>query len=324
MNSALRALTALASLFVVTAAASLSAAAAAPASQEQLLEVLTSRAPLSQKWVAAYDLARIGTGEAVPKLATLLPDDQLSDLARYAIEAIPDPAVDSALRQALGKLDGRLLAGVITSIGARRDAASVETLSKLLSRPDSAVVSAAVAALGNIGTPPAAKALEAAFVIGQESHFPAVYSAILKCADAQRIHGSRPEAIETYHWIRASKAPPQIQAGAIYGLVLSGETEALQALAAELHSEDTTILGLVQRDLLGPDVTEVLVAELPRLPYPAPDPGGSGSEPARCCRSPGVDSCCPLRRKIRSLGRHPGDDRQPRVCASPERVGGRR
>lgn len=256
----------LASLLVVTAAASLSPAATVPASQEQLLEVLTSSGPLSQKWVAAHDLARLGTGEAVPKLAALLPDHQLSDLARYALEAIPDPAVDSALRQALGKLDGRLLDGVITSIGARRDTAAVEPLSKLLSHQDPAVVSAAVAALGNIGTLPTAKALEAAFASGQESHFPAIYSSILQCADALRIHGSRPEAIETYHWIRASKAPPQLQAGAIRGLVLAGETGALQALAAELHSEDTTILGLVQRGLPGPGVTEVLAAELPRLP----------------------------------------------------------
>src|ERR1035441_7124000 len=140
----------LASLFVVTAATSLSPAAAATASQEQLLEVLTSSGPLSQKWVAAHDLARLGTREAVPKLAALLPDDQHSDWARYALEAIPDSAVDSALRQALGKLDGRLLAGVITSIGARRDTAAVEPLSKLLSRQDPSVVSAAVAALGNI------------------------------------------------------------------------------------------------------------------------------------------------------------------------------
>ena len=94
-----------------------------PGSQEQLLATLTSEAPLAEKWVAVHQLARVGTREAVPRLAALLPDDQLTDLARYALEAIPDPSVDAALREALGKLDGRPLAGVITSIGARRDAA---------------------------------------------------------------------------------------------------------------------------------------------------------------------------------------------------------
>jgi sugar phosphate isomerase/epimerase/HEAT repeat protein len=174
--------------------------------------------------------------------------------------------VDTALREALGKLDGRLLAGVITSIGARHDAAAVEPLSKLLSRSDPAVVSATVAALGNIGTLPAVTALEAAFANGQEKLFPAMYSAILQCADALRMRGSRPEAIETYNWVRASKASPQLRAAAICGLVLAGEPKALKALAAELHAEDTTIFGFVQRDLPSTGVTEVLATELPKLP----------------------------------------------------------
>ena len=263
-----RPLPSLASLFIAIAFPFLThmSAGAAQVSQEQLLAVLTSNAPLTQKWVAAHELARVGTREAVPKLSALLPDEQLSDLARYALEPIPDPAVDTALREALGNLDGRLLAGAITSIGARRDAAAVEPLSKLLSRPDPVVVSAAVAALGNIGTMPAAKALEASFASGRENLFPAIYSALLQCADTLRVHGSRPEAIATYNWIAASKAPPQLRAGAIRGLVLAGETDALKALAAELHAEDTTILGFVQRDLPDPGVTEVLAAELPKLP----------------------------------------------------------
>src|ERR1035438_285231 len=78
MHSALR------TLAVITVASLLHInAGAAQAAQEQLLAVLTSNAPLNQKWVAAHDLARLGTGEAVPKLAALLPDDRLSDLARY-------------------------------------------------------------------------------------------------------------------------------------------------------------------------------------------------------------------------------------------------
>src|ERR1035438_5213671 len=82
MHSALR------TLAVITVASLLHInAGAAQASQEQLLAVLTSNAPLNQKWVAAQDLARLGTGEAVPKLAALLPDDQLSDLARYTLRS---------------------------------------------------------------------------------------------------------------------------------------------------------------------------------------------------------------------------------------------
>jgi sugar phosphate isomerase/epimerase len=221
---------------------------------------------MAEKWVAAHELARLGTREAVPRLAALLPDNRFTDLARYALETLPDPSADDALREALGKLDGRPLAGLITSIGARRDALAVEPLTRFLSRPDPAIVSAAVAALGNIGTAPAAKALEAALANAQPSVRPAVCSSIVQCADALRVHGDRAAAIEIYNWIRTSKAPPQLGAAAIRGLILAGEGNALQHLAAELHVEDTAILGAVQRDLPGLEVSEVLAAELPNLP----------------------------------------------------------
>ena len=47
-------------------------------------------------------------------------------MARYALETIPDPSVDDALRDALGKLKGRPLLGVIGSLGVRRDAKAVD------------------------------------------------------------------------------------------------------------------------------------------------------------------------------------------------------
>ena len=63
----------------------------------------------------------VGTKEAVPVLAALLADEKLAHMARYALEPIPDPAVDEAFRAALGNLKGRRLVGVICSIGVRRD-----------------------------------------------------------------------------------------------------------------------------------------------------------------------------------------------------------
>ena len=244
------------------------AAAFAQDSQERLLATLASDAPLAEKWVAVRQLARVGTREAVPKLAALLPDEHLNYLARYALEAIPDPSVDEALREALGKLDGRQLAGVITSIGTRRDALAVEALSKFLSRSDAALVSATIAALGNIGTVPAAKALEGAFANGQPSIKPAICASILQCAEALRVHGNRAEAIEIYNWLRASKASPELDAAAVHGLLLAGADDASKILAAELHAENTAILGPLQRDLPGLEVSEVIAAELPKLPAP--------------------------------------------------------
>ena len=57
-------------------------------------------------------LAMVGTKDAVPALAALLPDPQFSHYARFGLVPIPDPSVDDALRGALKTLKGKLLVGV--------------------------------------------------------------------------------------------------------------------------------------------------------------------------------------------------------------------
>lgn len=126
-----------------------------PATKEnvdKLIAVIKSDAPQKEKVDACRQLSVIGTKDAVEPLAALLTDEKLSDMARYGLEPIPDPAVDDALRNALGELKGRLLAGVITSIGVRRDTKAVEALSKLLQDQDSIVVQAAAHALAQLVT----------------------------------------------------------------------------------------------------------------------------------------------------------------------------
>ncbi len=54
----------------------------------------------------------------------LLADKELTSWARIALEAIPGPAADEALREAMGDVEGRTLIGVINSIGVRGDAGS--------------------------------------------------------------------------------------------------------------------------------------------------------------------------------------------------------
>ncbi len=109
-----------------------------PASGDEaaLLSVLQSDAPIFEKAKACQQLSVTGTKNAVPVLAKLLADDQLSHYARYALEPIPDPSVDEALRASLAQVQGGLLVGVVNSIGMRRDAGAIEALTKLLSNQD--------------------------------------------------------------------------------------------------------------------------------------------------------------------------------------------
>ena len=77
-------------------------------------------------------LAIHGSSAAVAELAKLLPDEQLSSWSRIALEAIPGIESDDALRNAAKSLEGRLLIGMINSIGVRRDAKSVQLLTNAI------------------------------------------------------------------------------------------------------------------------------------------------------------------------------------------------
>ena len=70
--------------------------------ETELLAVLRSDAPARRKRSPARNWRSTGSSEAVPDLAKLLPDPQLSSWARIALEAIPGAAADEALREASG------------------------------------------------------------------------------------------------------------------------------------------------------------------------------------------------------------------------------
>jgi HEAT repeat protein len=186
-----------------------------PAGAEaKLIAVLKSDAPQKAKADACRELARVGTRDAVAPLAALLGDEKLSHMARYGLEPIPDPAVDAALRDALGKLKGRLLVGVIGSLGVRRDHHAVAPLTKYLQDSDPEVVQASARALGRIGTIEASKALETALSKTSEANRLACYEGLFRCADTLRSQGQRDQARAIYEELRAEKAPPQVRAGA--------------------------------------------------------------------------------------------------------------
>ena len=96
------------------------------ASTKKLIAVLQSDAPLFEKARACQQLGEIGTPEAVPVLAGLLTDPKLSAYARSGLEGIPDPSAAAALRDAMQKMKGPLLAGVVNSLGVLRDPQAVD------------------------------------------------------------------------------------------------------------------------------------------------------------------------------------------------------
>jgi HEAT repeat protein len=182
--------------------------------ESELLAVLKSSSAEKDKADVCLELARIGTKESVAPLAALLGDEKLAHMARYALEPNPDRSVDDALRDALDKLQGRLLVGVIGSIGVRRDERAAGALSQRLKDNDASVVQAAARALGNLGTGEAIKALEDGLAATPAGNQQAFYEGLLRCGESLSARGQPAAALVIYDRLDQPQAPKQVRDGA--------------------------------------------------------------------------------------------------------------
>ncbi len=241
------------------------------AEQEQvLIAVLESAdAPRADKAITCKRLAVFGSKEAVPALASLLADKELASWARIALEAIPGEEADAALRDAMGKLEGRLLIGTINSIGVRADAAAVDGLAERLKGDDAEVASAAAVALGRIGNASATKILMPALTSASAAVRSAVAEGCILCAERALAEDKATEAVKLYDAVRAAKVPKQRVIEATRGAILARQSSGIPLLIEQLRSDDKALfnIGLMAaRELPGAEVTKALVAELDRAP----------------------------------------------------------
>jgi HEAT repeat protein len=233
--------------------------------EKELLATLRSASP-ADKALTCKQLAIYGSAEAVPELAKLLSDEQLASWARIALEAIPGPEADKALRTSLDSLQGKLLIGTINSIGVRRDAAAVDSLTGRLQDKDAEVASAAAVALGYIGNAPATKALRASLANAPAAVRSAVAEGSVLCAERLLADGKTSEAAQLYDEIRRADLPKQRIVEATRGAILARKSGGIELLLEQLRSPDKVFfqLGLgTARELPGREVADALAAELP-------------------------------------------------------------
>jgi len=241
---------------------------AADVKQNDLIAVLQSDAPKSEKAITCKRLAIYGTEQCVPVLAPLLADKELASWARIALEAIPGPVADAALRNVVGKLEGRLLVGAINSIGVRRDVQAVDTLVQKLDDANTDVASAAAVALGHIGGEQAAKALTQSLADAPAGVRSAAAEGCILCAEQFLAHNRTAEAVTLYDTVRQADVPDQRHIEAIRGAILARRSAGVPLLIEQLRSEDRKKLGIglrTARELPGRDVTEALAVELAHL-----------------------------------------------------------
>jgi HEAT repeat protein len=181
--------------------------------ETRLAAVLKTDVSRDSKHFVCRKLMVIATASSVPALAELLTSEELSHMARYALERIPAPEAGNALRNALSKTKGELKVGVIASLGVRDEAESVAPLAALLDDGNASVARAAAIALGAIRSPEAAKALAGAKPTA------IVADASLACAEELLADGKKAEALATYKRLLAGDCPKHVKLAATRGML---------------------------------------------------------------------------------------------------------
>jgi len=240
--------------------------------EQDLIAILQSSADISAKCDACKKLRVIGTPKSVPALAALLGEDRLSHAAEYALEAIPGEESLAAMRAALGRTSGLNRAGLVNSLGWRRDAASLPALVPLLLDTDVVVASAAASALSRIG----GKEATAAFVSARDRVAPAAQASLLegllRCADALLAAADAKGAAKLYANLNDPKLPELIRLAAWRGQVMASSSQRAGLVIAALTGSDLalrqTALGLL-RELKDPQVMGQALKRWSALPIEA-------------------------------------------------------
>ena len=195
----------------------------------RLTAVLPSDATADAKRFVCRELSLYGGAASVPALAALLLDTDLADMARYALERIPDASAVAAMRAALPKASGRIKAGLINSLAVRGDA---ESAAAQASSPEAALQEA-----------------DKLLADGKKDEAAAAYEHLFRAAESKAIQSA---ALRGLVAARGQEAMPVVTE------ILSGTDTQMQATALQSL-----------RQVEGPEVVKALADLLPKCPAAA-------------------------------------------------------
>ncbi|MGD0518388.1 MAG: HEAT repeat domain-containing protein [Thermoguttaceae bacterium] len=194
--------------------------------ENRLAAVLKTNSSRAAKDFACRMISQIGSADSVPALAGLLTEKDLSHMARYALERIGGPESLKAMRDALPKASSVILkAGIIESLGARRDGASVDVLTALAGQTDKTLAFAAINDLGKIGTPEAAQSLSDIVKKTPDDLKPIAADACLVCAERLSAKGNKAQAMLLYKGLSGEDQPKYVRLAATRGLLAAAKKE---------------------------------------------------------------------------------------------------
>jgi HEAT repeat protein len=243
---------------VIRATATPTARSACAARLAAILE--DSKTTPAAKQYICCQLRQVGTAAEVPLLTRLLADPNTSQIARYALEAIPGDESLAALRKALDTLQGGDLIGAINSVAARKDAQSVVKLKELATGKDAKIAAAAFWALGNISNTEAIAFIQSQ-IDSATGPMPQDWAVcMIRCADALSAAGEAKSAQAIYAKLADTVRHTGIRRAAIEAILKSEKIISAKAILPWLTGPD-----LDRRAVAAGHLADLSTAELDQL-----------------------------------------------------------
>jgi type 1 glutamine amidotransferase/HEAT repeat protein len=234
----------------------------------QLAAMLKSKATTDCKKFICDQLSFVGSAGQVPVLAELLGDPDLATEAKSALLRIPGDDALAAMRKAMTGGKPTVAAGLIATLGDRRDTGSIEAISKHIASKGP-TAEAAIDALGNIGGEKALSVL-----MQNDSKVSAelqitLNDALLKCADDLASAGKTQLAGKAYTLLSGPDRPRHVRVAAFPGVIAAQKEKAAPLLLAALTGKDRTMRSAAIRCLSnfkGEEITKAVADKLAALP----------------------------------------------------------
>jgi HEAT repeat protein len=211
---------------------------------------------------ACRSLSLIGSAASVPVLEGLLLKPETTDPARYALERIPGEEIDRALLNALGKAQGDVKRGIVSTLGRRAAAAALPALEKIVGGNDPNLALDAVKALGRIGTTDAARVLTSYVGRAKGPQKGEAASALLLCAGAWRKAGKTAEAAAVYEKLLAAGLPDVDRQAAFRGKLAAAGRDGQGLILKTLAGKDTALyapaIAMIHMAFTGSEIGQVL------------------------------------------------------------------
>ncbi len=228
-----------------------------------------ANSPAGAKRIIVEMLQDIGGAECVDGVGEVLksPNPICREQARCILEKIPASGARDKLHQALfAAVEPRWQVGLINSLGAHHDPASVDWIARMLKGRDASVACAAASALGRIGNADAIGVLNNRRLLSVGELHAAIADALLAYAEKALASGDRETALTI--WRKMYENPTEVRLlriAALRAMVATQGARAIPVVVGLVAGSDQAIKPVAMelaREIPGEPATRAFVALL--------------------------------------------------------------